>query len=69
MDPPCCRYNAQCDFGELKKGAEGNKNLEVTADALFLFGNGDGGGGPTEPMLEKVRFALASLQTSSSLPR
>jgi alpha-mannosidase len=51
-------YNAQADFGELKKGAENNKNLEVTGDALFLFGNGDGGGGPTAPMLEKVGHTL-----------
>jgi alpha-mannosidase len=25
------------------------------AQALLLFGNGDGGGGPTPPMLEKLR--------------
>jgi alpha-mannosidase len=36
------------------RGARFNKNLEVTEDCLLLFGNGDGGGGPTPYMLEKV---------------
>lgn len=35
--------------------------LKLQADgvdqALLLFGNGDGGGGPTPPMLEKLRRA------------
>jgi alpha-mannosidase len=53
----------------------GHKNLEVTgesdsrvafvpdghslAQSLLLFGNGDGGGGPTPVMLEKLRRARA----------
>ena len=36
-----------------------HKNLNVTDNALLLFGNGDGGGGPTPPMLEKLRRARA----------
>ena len=31
----------------------------MVAQALYLFGNGDGGGGPTPPMLEKLRRARA----------
>jgi alpha-mannosidase len=31
----------------------------IAAQALLLFGNGDGGGGPTPPMLEKLRRARA----------
>lgn len=30
------------------------------AQALLLFGNGDGGGGPTPPMLEKLRRIRAT---------
>jgi alpha-mannosidase len=40
--------------GEIVKGVSANKNLEVTDQCLFLFGNGDGGGGPTPLMMEKV---------------
>ena len=39
---------------ELVKGVRNNKNLGVTDQCLMLFGNGDGGGGPTPAMLEKV---------------
>jgi hypothetical protein len=31
------------------------KNLESTSNALLVFGNGDGGGGPLAKMLENVR--------------
>jgi alpha-mannosidase len=33
--------------------------LTLLAQALYLFGNGDGGGGPTPPMMEKLRRARA----------
>jgi alpha-mannosidase len=51
---PTDTYNAQCDYSELMKGARGHKNLAVTDKSLLLYGNGDGGGGPTPRMLEKV---------------
>ena len=44
-------------MSEIRRGMTGHKNLEVTSQALLLFGNGDGGGGPTPPMLEKLRRA------------
>jgi alpha-mannosidase len=54
--------------GEIVKGVSANKNLEVTDQCLFLFGNGDGGGGPTPLMMEKVSpFSL--LCPSFILPR
>lgn len=40
---------------ELMNGIGKNKNLGVTDECLLLFGNGDGGGGPTPKMLNKVR--------------
>lgn len=51
---PVDQYNGQCHFGEVIKGVRDNKNLEVTDSCLYLIGNGDGGGGPTPLMLEKV---------------
>lgn len=53
---PVDSYNSQANYDELLKGTKGHKNLGVTDEALLLFGNGDGGGGPTPLMLEKVRL-------------
>ena len=39
---------------EIVEGVGNNKNLGVTDECLLLFGNGDGGGGPTPRMLSKV---------------
>jgi len=47
--------------GEIIKGVSANKNLEVTDQCLFLFGNGDGGGGPTPLMMEKVSLSSSPL--------
>lgn len=44
---------------DIRRGSTGHKNLEVTTQSLLLFGNGDGGGGPTPPMLEKLKRARA----------
>lgn len=52
---PVDSYNSQVNFPEIVKGVQNNKTLEVTDQCLLLFGNGDGGGGPTAWMLEKVR--------------
>ena len=69
---PVNNYNSQCNIDDIRRGTTGHKNLEVTctsmqrhpcslrtAQSLLLFGNGDGGGGPTPPMLEKLRRARA----------
>ncbi|KAJ9103142.1 hypothetical protein QFC21_002564 [Naganishia friedmannii] len=56
---PVDRYNAQGNIDEIRMGMTGHKNLEVTSQSLLLFGNGDGGGGPTPPMLERLRRARA----------
>lgn len=42
---------------EMVEGVGNNKNLGVTDECLLLFGNGDGGGGPTPRMLGKVRVS------------
>lgn len=54
---PVDSYNSQVNFPELVKGVQNSKTLEATDQALLLFGNGDGGGGPTPYMLEKVSIS------------
>lgn len=58
----CIRSAAELTNGsaEIIKGVRDNKNLEVTDECLFLFGNGDGGGGPTPLMMEKVWLLAGS---------
>ncbi|KAK8850374.1 hypothetical protein IAR55_004292 [Kwoniella newhampshirensis] len=63
---PVDNYNSQCDIGDIRRGMTGHKNLDVTAQSLLLFGNGDGGGGPTPPMLEKLRRARAVAKRSDA---
>jgi alpha-mannosidase len=39
---------------EMTRSVWNHKQNAVAEESLFLFGNGDGGGGPTPKMLEKV---------------
>lgn len=41
--------------------------MAVTDECLLLFGNGDGGGGPTSLMLEKVGVGEAELTQDSPM--
>lgn len=65
---PVDQYNGQCTFGEIVKGISNNKNLEVTDQCLFLFGNGDGGGGPTPLMLEKLERLSSLSEKNPEVP-
>lgn len=56
---PVDNYDSQCGVNDIRKGVWNNKNLDVQPAALHLYGWGDGGGGPTAPMLEKLRRARA----------
>ncbi|WWC63022.1 uncharacterized protein I303_105621 [Kwoniella dejecticola CBS 10117] len=66
---PTDTYNAQANFSELQKGINQNKNLEATDQCLLLFGNGDGGGGPTPLMLEKLRRLNSACQKNPEIPK
>lgn len=48
-------YTAQATVDDIRKGVTNHKNLESSDTALLVFGNGDGGGGPLNKMLENVR--------------
>lgn len=56
---PVNNYNSQCTIEDIRRGYTNHRNLDVSDNALLLFGNGDGGGGPTPPMLERLRRTRA----------
>ncbi len=53
--PPADTYNGTCEVEELRYHAANYKNSDRGLDAYYLFGHGDGGGGPTTEMLETLR--------------
>lgn len=61
--PPADTYNAMYDRAGwthatwLRSNAKQYKDLDRSNHGLMLFGYGDGGGGPTKPMLETLRRA------------
>ncbi|KAJ2743616.1 Glycoside hydrolase, 38 vacuolar alpha mannosidase [Coemansia sp. BCRC 34301] len=52
---PAETYAAQCTPGELIDSVKRHKDLSYTNESMYLFGNGDGGGGPLRDMLERMR--------------
>ncbi|CCF56761.1 hypothetical protein KAFR_0B04640 [Kazachstania africana CBS 2517] len=53
--PPGNTYTADSHFGDVLRTAKQNKSSEFYGSGLMLYGKGDGGGGPTREMLEKMR--------------
>ncbi len=53
--PPSDTYIGSCGPSELMASMENHKDAERGREAYYLFGFGDGGGGPTDVMLEKLR--------------
>ncbi len=53
--PPVDTYTAKATVEELRYHAANYKDADRTAHALFLFGYGDGGGGPNADMVETLR--------------
>ncbi|SCV00811.1 LAME_0G12134g1_1 [Lachancea meyersii CBS 8951] len=53
--PPGNTYTASSHFGDVLRSKKGNKNSDVYSSGLMLYGKGDGGGGPTSEMIEKMR--------------
>ncbi|CAG8548946.1 8292_t:CDS:10, partial [Diversispora eburnea] len=48
-------YVGQCYPSELIRSVKNHKDKEWSNEALLLFGNGDGGGGPLASMIERLR--------------
>ncbi|KAH8115672.1 glycoside hydrolase family 38 protein [Phellopilus nigrolimitatus] len=65
---PVDTYTAQATVGDIRKGITNHKNLESNNTALLVFGNGDGGGGPLNKMLENLRRIRAVANESRELP-
>ncbi|OJA11450.1 hypothetical protein AZE42_08844 [Rhizopogon vesiculosus] len=65
---PVDTYTAQATVGDVNKGITNHKNLESSATALLVFGNGDGGGGALAKMLENLRRVRAASNEHRELP-
>jgi len=55
--PPTDTYNAEVTVGELRRGVRQYADHDRSGHSLLVFGFGDGGGGPTRSMLERLRRA------------
>lgn len=53
--PPDNTYTADANFGDVKRSVLNHKNLYNDQKGMLLYGKGDGGGGPTAEMVEKLR--------------
>ncbi|KAI9294293.1 hypothetical protein K502DRAFT_317167 [Neoconidiobolus thromboides FSU 785] len=47
-------YNAQVNIEEILYSVSNNKDKAIANQGLYLFGNGDGGGGPLPSMIERM---------------
>jgi len=62
--PPAATYNGDASPTELLRSERGFRDHGASASSLYLFGWGDGGGGPTRGMLDN----LARLRDVDGLP-
>jgi alpha-mannosidase len=55
--PPTDTYNAEATVAELRRDVRNYADHDRSRESLLVFGFGDGGGGPTRAMLERLRRA------------
>jgi len=67
--PPSETYTAAAHFGDVKRSMSRHKSLDQDNTSLLVFGKGDGGGGPTPEMLEKLRRCRGMSDKIGLLPR
>ncbi|KAK3208721.1 hypothetical protein GRF29_77g1744205 [Pseudopithomyces chartarum] len=67
--PPCETYTAEAHFGDVKRSVSQHKSLDQDKTSLLVFGKGDGGGGPTWEMLERLRRCRGISDKKGLLPR
>ncbi|KAJ4288183.1 Glycoside hydrolase, 38 vacuolar alpha mannosidase [Kalmusia sp. IMI 367209] len=66
--PPCETYTAEAHFGDVKRSVTQHKSLDQDKTSLLVFGKGDGGGGPTWEMLERLRRCRGISDKTGLLP-
>lgn len=66
--PPDDTYTALSNLGDVSRSLRQHKNLDTTQSGMLLFGHGDGGGGPTAEMMEKLRRCRGLSNTVGELP-
>ena len=67
--PPSETYTADAHFGDVKRSITQHKSMDQDNTSLLVFGKGDGGGGPTWEMLEKLRRCRGISDNTGLLPR
>ena len=66
---PAETYTAEANFGDIRRSITQHKSMNDDKTSLFVFGKGDGGGGPTWEHLEKLRRCRGMADTTGLLPR
>lgn len=66
--PPDNTYTAEANFGDVVRSQLQHKNMRDVPTGLLLYGHGDGGGGPTEDMIEKLRRCRGVSNEQGLLP-
>ncbi|KAL8898042.1 MAG: hypothetical protein Q9192_002274 [Flavoplaca navasiana] len=61
-------YTAEADFGDVNRSITQHKSMDKDNTGLLVFGYGDGGGGPTSEMLEKLRRCRGLSDKTGRLP-
>jgi alpha-mannosidase len=67
--PPSDTYNSMCTMEEMRYHAANYKDADRTREGLYLFGYGDGGGGPDAFMIESLARAKDLLGVPKSETR
>lgn len=55
--PPAATYSGDCSPGQLRRTQRDFREAGVVGHALYLYGHGDGGGGPTRAMVDRLARA------------
>ena len=63
--PPCDSYESKVEVKDILKSVKNNKDKGRNHNQMLLFGHGDGGGGPTPEMIERLR----RLENVGDLPK
>ncbi|KAK4896721.1 Glycoside hydrolase, 38 vacuolar alpha mannosidase [Elasticomyces elasticus] len=66
---PCETYTAEAHFGDVSRSVSQHKSMDQDSTSLLPFGKGDGGGGPTFGMLEKLRRCRGIANEVGLLPK